>query len=165
MKNKMPDKKDPSGIIININVSCRSVRFDRQKLTGMLRRTSRRFGSKKAVINYAVLSEEEMKKINRKFLRRNSVTDVISFDISDVKGLRVFDIAVNAEMAKRQADNRGIKPKSELALYFLHGLLHNLGFDDSSARKAAKMHKIEDEILKKFGYGIVYNRAAIAKKR
>ncbi|OHB56661.1 MAG: rRNA maturation RNase YbeY [Planctomycetes bacterium RBG_13_44_8b] len=156
MTKPMPDKKDASGIIININVSCRSVRFDRQKLADMLRSTSGRFGVKKAVINCAVLSDEEMKKINRKFLKKNSATDVISFDISDKDDLEIFDIAVNAEMAKRQAENRGLKPKYELALYFLHGLLHNLGFDDSTSCKAAKMHKVEDQILQRFGYGIVY---------
>ena len=71
---------------------------------------------------------------------------------------KVFDIAVNAEMAQRQAQVAGHSAESELALYFLHGLLHNLGFDDATNEQASKMHKTEDEILEKFGYGVVYNK-------
>ena len=59
-------------------------------------------------------------------------------------------------MAHRQARLRGHNAQAELALYILHGLLHNLGFDDVTAAKAAKMHKAEDDILKKFGFGVVY---------
>jgi probable rRNA maturation factor len=166
MKNKMPDKKNASGpsallgtgIAVNINMSCDIVRFDRQKMIGMIRSVAGQFGIEKADINFAVLGDEEIVKLNRNFLDKTDVTDVISFDISDTDDLRIFDIAVNAEMAQRQAQAAGCSAQSELALYFLHGLLHNLGFDDTTSAKAAKMHKTEDDILKKSGYGIVYNQ-------
>jgi probable rRNA maturation factor len=154
----MPDKKDASDITVNINVSCDGVRFDQRKMIDMIRSVAGQFGIEKANINFAVLGDEEIVKLNQKFLDKTDVTDVISFDISDADDLRIFDIAVNAEMAQRQAQAAGHSVQSELALYFLHGLLHNLGFDDSTACKAAKMHKTEDEILKKSGYGIVYNQ-------
>jgi probable rRNA maturation factor len=56
-------------------------------------------------------------------------------------------------MAAREANVRGHSGEAELALYITHGLLHNLGFDDSTKRQAAKMHRTEDEILQQFGYG------------
>jgi probable rRNA maturation factor len=125
----------------------------------MVQKVTGQFGTRKARINFSVLGDKEITRLNREFLGRTGVTDVISFDLSDeADDLRIFDIAVNAEMAQWQAKTRDHKPESELALYFLHGLLHNLGFDDSTAGKAAKMHKTEDDILQKFGYGIVYNR-------
>ncbi len=159
MKKKAPDKNVISGIIVNINVGCDAVRFNRHKMIEMVQKTAWRFGTKKAHINFAVLGDRQITRLNRKFLKKSGATDVISFDLSDAaKGLKIFDIAVNAEEARRQAKKRGLKLQSELALYFLHGLLHNLGFDDSTAKKAAKIHKTEDEILQKFGYGIVYNR-------
>jgi ssRNA-specific RNase YbeY (16S rRNA maturation enzyme) len=36
-------------------------------------------------------------------------------------------------------------------------MLHNLGFDDSTPEQAEKIHSAEDEILRQFGYGAVYN--------
>jgi probable rRNA maturation factor len=165
MKKKTPDKNvisDPpcrTSIAVNINISCDTVRFDRHKIIEMVQKVTGQFGTRKARINFIVLDDKEITKLNRNFLNKTGTTDVISFDLSDkADGLNNFDIAVNAEMAQRQAKTRDHKPESELALYLLHGLLHNLGFDDSTAGKAAKMHKTEDDILQKFGYGIVYNR-------
>jgi probable rRNA maturation factor len=125
----------------------------------MIQKVAGQFGIKKAQINFAVLGDRETASLNRKFLNKTDTTDVISFDLSDeADDLRIFDIAVNARMAQRQGQAKGHSSESELALYFLHGLLHNLGFDDSTADEAAKMHKTEDDILKKFGYGVVYSQ-------
>ena len=49
--------------------------------------------------------------------------------------------------------------EAELALYITHGLLHNLGFDDSTEMQAKKMHDTEDEILRQSGFGLVYNKS------
>jgi probable rRNA maturation factor len=70
-----------------------------------------------------------------------------------------FELVVNGETAVRQAKLRGHSSEAELALYITHGLLHNLGFDDSTKKKAEKMHSTEDKILRQFGYGPVYNKA------
>ena len=69
----------------------------------------------------------------------------------------MFELVVNGEMAVRQAKLRGHSGEAELALYVTHGLLHNLGFDDSTQNRAKKMHDTEDEILEQVGYGAVYN--------
>ena len=156
---KTPDKNIVSDIAVDINVSCDIVRFDRHKIIEMAQKVAGQFGIKKAQINLAVVSDDGIISLNRRFLGKSNSTDVISFDLSDnTDDTRFFDIAVNAQMAQRQGrtENRG--SESELALYFLHGLLHNLGFDDTSSAKAAKMHKTEDDILKKSGYGIIYDR-------
>ena len=67
-------------------------------------------------------------------------------------------------MAVRQANQRGHSSEAELALYITHGLLHNLGFDDSTKKQARKMHETEDKILQEFGYGIVYNKSIKSKE-
>ena len=65
-------------------------------------------------------------------------------------------------MAVRQASLRGHSSEAELALYITHGLLHKLGFDDSTKGRAKKMHDIENEILQQLGYGLVYNKSTRA---
>ncbi len=62
-------------------------------------------------------------------------------------------------MAVREAVLRSHSSKAELALYVTHGLLHNVGFDDSTKEKAKKMHDAEDEILQQLGYGSVYKKS------
>lgn len=110
-------------------------------------------------ISIAIVGDEEIREFNRRFLNSKAPTDCISFDLSDdEEGAKIFDLVVNGEMAVRQANLRGHSSEAELALYITHGLLHNFGFDDSTERRARKMHETEDEILQEFGYGLVYNK-------
>jgi len=151
-------RSDNKKIAVNIEVHCEIIKFDRSRISDMVRQVAERFGIDRARINFVVADDEEITGLNSRFLNKNRITDVISFDLSDEdKGERFFDIAVNAQMAQRQAQIRGHSAYAELTLYFLHGLLHNLGFDDILAKDAAKMHKTEDEILGQFGFGTVYN--------
>jgi len=111
-------------------------------------------------ISIAIVDDNQIRGLNRQFLNKKAVTDCLSFDLSDdEKGGKIFDLIVNGEMAVRQANKRGHSSEAELALYITHGLLHNLGFDDSTKSRARKMHETEDEILQEFGYGIVYNKS------
>ena len=106
-----------------------------------------------------------MRELNREFLNSKASTDCLSFDLSeDKKGLKIFDMVVNGEMAVRQANLRGHSSEAELALYITHCLLHNLGFDDATKSQARKMHETEDEILQEFGYGAVYNKSIRPKE-
>jgi probable rRNA maturation factor len=143
-------------ITVEFNLECNKVEFDRGKLEAMLRTVCLHFGCNEAEVTIAILDDKAICELNSKFLNSQTPTDVISFDTSQADS-RCFDLAVNAEMAARQAQSRGHEAEAELALYVLHGLLHNLGFDDTETAKAEKMHKTEDDILQKSGYGVVYN--------
>jgi probable rRNA maturation factor len=120
-----------------------------------------RFGLSSATVSIAVVGDAEITDVNRQFLNSDRTTDCISFDLSDDEAgpdaARLFDLVVNGQKALRQAEQRGHSPEAELALYVIHGMLHNLGFDDATDRDAAKMHAVEDDILQQLGYGRVYH--------
>jgi len=153
---KMTEKNvKRSGIQVNILKQDKSISFSKAGVVELVQKTSRKFGVRKATVNIEIAGDKRIVEVNKKFLKKSSVTDVISFDVSDDDAAG-FDIIVNAELAKRQAAIRGHSFEAELMLYILHGLLHQLGFDDLTVRKAVKMHKTENEILGKLGFGAVY---------
>ena len=145
---------------IQITRHCEGIRVSRAKLTELIDHTCRRFGVKNATINVGIVDDDEITRLNREFLNHKGTTDCLSFDLSDKSPRQagpVFDLIVNGEMARRQAARRGHPTGAELALYVTHTLLHQLGFDDLDEKAAARMHRMEDEILQYFGYGTVYN--------
>ena len=127
-------------------------------------------GDTRYEISIAIVGDTQIRKLNKRYLNRNTTTDCLSFDLSDDekkselgnRKSKIFELVVNGEMAVRQASLRGHSSEAELALYITHGLLHNLGFDDSTKGRARKMHDIEDEILQQLGYGLVYNKSTRA---
>ena len=144
-------------IAVEFNIECDKIEFDISKLETMIKSVCQRFSCRQAMVSIAILDNKTIGRLNSRFLGTAAATDVISFDVSEA-GDKCFDLAVNAELAANQAQSRGHEAEAELALYVLHGLLHNLGFDDTDAQQAEKMHKTEDDVLQKSGYGIVYSR-------
>ncbi|MCK4886558.1 MAG: rRNA maturation RNase YbeY [Planctomycetes bacterium] len=152
------DSHEPQEIQVNIEQEFTGVDYEPTQFRQIIKDVSAEFGVDSASINILVVGDEKIVEVNKQFLNKDGITDVISFDLSDDKcDVRLFDIVVNAERAIRQAQKRGIDSKAELALYIIHGLLHNLGFDDMAEEDAAKMHQMEDKILTKYGFGKVYH--------
>lgn len=132
--------------------------IDLPKIKNLVNAVCNRFGISKATVSIAIVGDNEIRKANRKFLNRDSATDCLSFDLSDDDTAeKSFELLVNAQKAIGEAKRRGHSSQAELALYITHGLLHNLGFDDSKPAEAQKMHDTENEILMQNDFGLVYN--------
>ena len=150
-------QQNKSSIRVRFIQECGDIKLDAVGLAKMVRRLCPRFGVRKATLSIAIVGDDEIRRINTRFLGRRRSTDVISFDLSDgAETGKVFELVVNAQKAQKEARLRHHDARSELALYIVHGLLHNLGFDDADEEQACKMHAVEDDILQEFGYGRVY---------
>lgn len=152
-------------ITVQIAKSFDGLEVDFPKLTKLVKNVCSRFRASKATVSIAIVDDAEIRRVNKEFLSSDRPTDCLSFDLSDKKSLskasKLFELLVNGEMALKEAKLRGHSGEAELALYVVHGLLHNLGFDDSTKTDAKKMHDTEDEILQQLGYGLVYNKNEI----
>ncbi|MFC1675729.1 rRNA maturation RNase YbeY [Planctomycetota bacterium] len=146
-------------IAVQFTENCAGRDFDLAEIEKLVKSICGRFDIESAGINIELMGDSQIRELNVRFLDRDTTTDVISFDLSE-KGVdkESFDLAINAEMAVNQAELRGHSGQAELALYVTHGLLHHLGFNDDTPANAQKMHETEDEILKQFGYGVVYDK-------
>jgi probable rRNA maturation factor len=160
----MASSRENQDIVIHIIKNFKGINISELKVKKLAKSLCKRFAGHKPAdikheISIAIVGDDEIRELNRQFLKSKAVTDCLSFDLSDDEGPKIFDLIVNGEMAVRQANLRGHSSQAELALYITHGLLHNLGFDDSVKSRARKMHETEDEILQEFGYGPVYNKS------
>lgn len=117
-------------------------------------------GTAPASVSLAIVDDGKISKLKEQYFGAAEVTDVISFDLRDnTKGEREFpdcEIVVNAQCAAREASRRDGDPQAELNLYVVHGLLHQLGYDDQTEQQAEIMHEKEDQLLEELGFGTVY---------
>jgi len=156
-------------VLVQVTKKFKGVAASAGKLEQLVKTICRRFGLSKAAISIAIVDDAQMRKLNRQFLGRDSNTDCLSFDLSEGDGRRwsssaSFELIVNGELAVKEALLRGHCTEAELALYITHSMLHNVGFDDSTQEQAKKMHDVEDEILRQFGYGVVYDKKVRIQK-
>ena len=159
----MNSVKQSQNVVVQVAKNFKDIDVCFSRLEKLAKGICNRFKLSKATISIALVDDAQIRRINKKFLNHNRTTDCLSFDLSDVnrksqiENRKLFEVVVNAEEAVKKANLQGHSTEAELALYITHGLLHNLGFDDSTQSQAKKMHDTEDEILQQLDYGLVYN--------
>ena len=95
-------------------------------------------------VNLELTNDGSIKQLNKKYLGRDEITDVLSF-IADIPGINLIgDIIIDTNVAKSQKEDRTIS--EELQILFLHGLLHCLSYDHLSIKEK----KIMDAKEKKY---------------
>jgi probable rRNA maturation factor len=128
-----------------------AIRVPRKRLAELIEFVAHSEGVRVGQVDLAIVASPEITGVNRRFLGHAGATDVISFDLSDkdIPGL-CAQLVVCGDLAVRQAKARGLKARDELMLYVIHGLLHLMGYEDTSIRGGARMHAREEELLKEF---------------
>lgn len=75
-------------------------------------------------------SDEEIRRLNRTFRKKNKATDVLSFPApEDLAEEHAGDLAISIDTAARQAESFGHSLNDEVKILLLHGLLHLAGMD------------------------------------
>ena len=109
---------------------------------------------KSAKLSIAFVDNEEIKRLNERFLGSNEVTDVIAFPLNNKEDILSGEIVVSVETAVEVANRKKSNVEGEIILYLVHGILHLLGYNDNNKKNATIMHKKESEILAFLGYNV-----------
>ncbi len=99
----------------------------------------------KGEISVSFVNDYLIRKLNKKYLKKDSPTDVLAFNIGDIKEKNKLyaDILISTETALRNAKIFKTTPDYELKLYSVHGILHLLGYDDHSLKDKKIIRKKE----------------------
>lgn len=114
-------------------------------------RVLKSFRIPRAEIGITFVTDRKIKALNKKYLKRERFTDVISFLL---EGGRVFenkaligDIYISSDRASGNAKRFGESIPRELLLYVIHGVLHLLGKLDEGPKERAEMQRLEKKFL------------------
>ncbi|MDD4910065.1 MAG: rRNA maturation RNase YbeY [Candidatus Omnitrophica bacterium] len=97
------------------------------------------------------VGRKEIRRLNRRYFHKDSLTDVISFPIQPPPGI-LGDVVICVDTARLNALEFKTSFKYEICLYIVHGILHLLGYDDMSAADRKKMRAKEKAILGSLRY-------------
>ena len=97
---------------------------------------------------FVITSDKELLKINREFLNRDTLTDVIAFDYVEGKNIN-GEIYISKETVKRNADNYKISLREEILRVMIHGTLHLCGYNDKKEEEKSIMREKEDIWIEK----------------
>lgn len=104
----------------------------------------------KSEVNVLVASSRELRSLNRRFRRKDTPTDVLSFP-APLRAGNGFagDIAISADIARENARSLGHRHSEEIKILVLHGVLHLAGYDHES--DDGQMARKEMQLRRKLG--------------
>ena len=119
-------------------VNLSSEKINETLIRKMIRNTLKEEGAKMS-ISVAIVDNEEIKKLNYQYRKKNKATDVLSF------GDGINEIVICPEEVKKN----GSDFHKELKEVVIHGVLHLLGYDhEQSEEEATKMFNKQNKYLK-----------------
>ena len=100
----------------------------------------------KIIISVILVSDEEIKGLNRTYRNIDLATDVLSFPAEGPDN-EIGDIFISLDKVKSQAKEYGHSEERELAFLALHGFLHCLGYDHETLEVEQEMFALQKEII------------------
>jgi probable rRNA maturation factor len=132
-------------------------RFSRREIAEFVRRVliALRVDDNIHEVSIAIVDDEAMRNLNRKFRKKNKTTDVLTFPADDsdadpnASGRPLGDIVISIDQARRQATDQKHSLATEVRYLILHGTLHALGYDHET--DSGEMNALELEVRSAVG--------------
>ena len=101
-------------------------------------------------VSYIFCSDAFLLIINQEFLKHNSFTDVITFQLSDQAQPIISDIYISVDRILYNSKFLGVSFTNELHRVIFHGALHLCGFNDNNKKERTIIRKKEDFYLDQY---------------
>jgi rRNA maturation RNase YbeY len=120
---------------------------DKQRLKDCLIQTLLQHGYSLSSLQYSFTSDEELREMNEQFLSHDYYTDILTFDLSDVKGEIEGDVYISRDRVRDNALKAGVSAEEEFCRVVAHGLLHLCGLKDKTKTEQERMRAEEDRFI------------------
>lgn len=100
-------------------------------------------------ITFVLLSDDDLLEHNRRFLKHNYYTDVITFSYSSGPAIH-GDVLLSYDRIRANARSFNTSVQDELRRVMVHGLFHLLGQKDGSVSEKRSMRALEDWGLQEY---------------
>jgi rRNA maturation RNase YbeY len=120
---------------------------DRRLLRRWIDRMVKEEGFTAGPINIIFCSDTYLADINLKYLKHNTYTDIVTFDMTDKEGIISGDIYISVERAKENAKRFKVRYREEIRRLIAHGILHLAGYADKTPEEREQMTRKEDYYL------------------
>ena len=111
-----------------------------------------KFINKKVNLTILLSNNKNIKKLNKKFRKKNKPTDVLSFPFEEKlfikKEIYLGDIVISFEFMNIPALKSNLEFSNKLLKTFIHGFLHLLNYDHVKLKDFKIMQKEEIKIYK-----------------
>ena len=112
------------------------------------------------LVSVVLSSDSHVAALNERFRGKAKPTNVLSFPAgAGAPEGHLGDIVIARETVEREAHEQGVPVVHHVQHLVIHGILHLLGYDHTTAADAERMEALEIEILSELGVANPYTGA------
>lgn len=120
---------------------------DKRKIRDWIIKTVENEDYKVGVLNYIFTNDSILLQLNKEYLNHSTLTDIITFDMSENDGEIDGDIYISIDRAKENAREFKVPLTNEVNRLLIHGVLHLIGYKDKTEEDRQEMRAKEEFYL------------------
>jgi len=128
---------------LDVNFTFTKRRDLKRFLSKVFKKENKKLGS----LSYIFCSDSYLLEINQEFLRHDFLTDIITFDLSEMSQEIEGEIYISIDRVKDNAVQLNESFVRELHRVIFHGVLHLCGYGDKTNKEVKLMRQKEDHYL------------------
>jgi len=103
-------------------------------------------------VSYIFCTDSYLLKLNQKYLNHDTLTDIITFTLSEASLPIISEIYISVERVRENALNLQVKYETELHRVMIHGILHLCGYSDHTPKLKSEIRAKEDYYLSRMDF-------------
>jgi probable rRNA maturation factor len=109
-------------------------------------------------LSIAIVDDEEMVELNRRYRNVNATTDVLAFSMAEgefgeIAPKLLGDVVISAPTASLMGEEHSVVLPIVLDLLLVHGILHLIGYDHEQGEEEARLMAAKTlHIMKRLGH-------------
>jgi rRNA maturation RNase YbeY len=145
---------------VSLQVCVRSVTVGRKRVLALTQAVLQCLGESSAEVSVSLVGDRRMRRLNRRYRRKDRSTDVLAFAFREARAPHRFngsaaqlgDVVIALPTAQRQAKAARRSLEEEIVALLIHGVLHLCGYDHEQSREEAlRMQRKERQVRRRIG--------------
>lgn len=142
-------------MVKNLQVYSEDSAINKRAIHSLISALRMEFELKISFLSISLINSSELRIINKKFLKHDFNTDIITFNYSKQPKEIDGEILISFEDARLNAKKYKTNYDKEINRLIIHGILHLLNYDDNNKKNKTIMRQMENKLINRYNFTLL----------
>ena len=145
-------------MVKNLQVYSEDPSISKRAIHSLISSLKSEFNLSLSFLSINFISSTELRRINKKYLKHDYFTDIITFNYSKKINEIDGEILISFEDARLNAKKYKTKYDKEIRRLIVHGLLHLLNYNDNNKKNRTLMKQMENKLINRNNFTLLVGK-------
>ena len=142
-------------MVKNLQVHSEDPAINKRAVHSLISALRMEFKLKISFLSISLINSSELRIINKKYLKHDFNTDIITFNYSKQPKEIDGEILISFEDARLNAKKYKTNYNKEINRLIIHGILHLLNYDDNNKKNKTIMRQMENKLINRYNFTLL----------